>query len=260
MDDKAQAASDLLYAHWMAGTRIDGLPDALRPADEAEGYAIQQRIERRSAEPIFGWKIAATSAAGQAHIQVTGPLAGRLLSERVLDDGGRCVLGTNLMRVAELEFAFRMGETLAPRAKPYSPQEVLDRVETLHPAIEIPDSRFDDFAQVGAAQIAADNACAHYFMLGAASPHEWREIDLAAHEVTGIINDTDIHHGIGRNVLGDPRIALAWLANRLSSLDIPLEAGQVVTTGTCVIPMAIAAGDRIRGDFGILGRVSLSIV
>jgi 2-keto-4-pentenoate hydratase len=260
MDDKAQAASDLLYAHWMAGTRIDGLPDALRPADEAEGYAIQQRIERRSAGPIFGWKIAATSEAGQAHIRVTGPLAGRLLAERVLYDGGSCVLGTNLMRVAELEFAFRMGETLAPRAKPYSPQEVLDRVETLHPAIEIPDSRFDDFAQVGAAQIAADNACAHYFMLGAASPPDWREIDLAAHEVTGIINDTDIHHGIGSNVLGDPRIALAWLANRLSSLDIPLEAGQVVTTGTCVIPMTIKAGDRIYGEFGILGRVSLSIV
>jgi len=260
MDDKAQAASDLFYAHWMNGTRIGGLPEALRPADEAQGYAIQQRIERRSEGPIFGWKIAATSAAGQAHIQVSGPLAGRILPQRVLDDGGICILGSNLMRVAELEFAFRMGDTLMPRADPYSPQEVLDRVETLHPAIEIPDSRFDHFERVGAAQIAADNACAHDFMLGAASPPEWRAIDLADHEVTGIINDTDVHHGIGRNVLGDPRIALAWLANRLSALDIALKAGQVVTTGTCVVPMTIAAGDRIRGDFGVLGMVSLSIV
>lgn len=259
MDDRNQAASDLLHAHWMNGTRIDGLPPALRPADEAQGYAIQKLIERRSAEPLFGWKIAATSAAGQAHIQVTNPLAGRLLSERVLDDGGTCVLGTNLMRVAELEFAFRMGDTLAPRAELYSPQEVLDRVETLHPAIEIPDSRFDHFERVGAAQIVADNACAHYFLLGAASLADWRAMDLAAHAVTGIINDTEIHHGIGRNVLGDPRIALAWLANRLSSLGLALEAGQVVTTGTCVVPMAIEAGDRVRGDFGALGTVSLSI-
>lgn len=260
MDDKRQAASDLLYTHWMNGTRIEDLPPELRPVDEAQGYAIQTLIERRSAEPLFGWKIAATSAAGQAHIQVTNPLAGRLLSERVLDDGGACALGANLMRVAELEFAFRMGDTLAPRAEPYSPQEVLDRVATLHPAIEIPDSRFDQFERVGAAQIVADNACAHYFLLGAASSPEWRALDLAAHAVLGIVNETEVHQGLGRNVLGDPRIALTWLVNRLSGLGISLEAGQVVTTGTCVVPMAIKAGDRIRGDFGELGTVSLSIV
>ncbi|MBY8822991.1 2-keto-4-pentenoate hydratase [Sphingomonas colocasiae] len=260
MEDGNQAASDLLYAHWMNGTRIDGLPQALRPVDEAQGYAIQTLIERHTAGPLFGWKIAATSAAGQAHIQVTNPLAGRLLSERVLEDGGTCVLGANLMRVAELEFAFRMGDRLAPRAAPYSPQEVLDRVETLHPAIEIPDSRYDHFERVGAAQIVADNACAHDFLLGVAASADWRAMDLAAHRVTGIINDGEFHQGIGRNVLGDPRIALAWLANRLSGLGIALEAGQVVTTGTCVVPMAIAAGDRVRGDFGELGTVSLSIV
>jgi 2-keto-4-pentenoate hydratase len=38
-----------------------------------------------------------------------------------------------------------------------------------------------------------------------------------------------------------------------------LKAGQVVTTGTCVKPLAIAAGDRVEGDFGQLGRVALSI-
>ena len=59
------------------------------------------------------------------------------------------------------------------------------------------------------------------------------------------------------HVLGDPRVALTWLANELSRLGIPLAAGQLVTTGTCVIPMAIAPGDRVRGDFGSLGAVSV---
>jgi 2-keto-4-pentenoate hydratase len=61
--------------------------------------------------------------------------------------------------------------------------------------------------------------------------------------------------GIGANVLGDPRIALAWLANELSSLGVTLRAGQVVTTGTCLVPLEIAPGDHVRMDFGALGAV-----
>ena len=37
--------------------------------------------------------------------------------------------------------------------------------------------------------------------------------------------------GHGKNVLGDPRVALTWLANELRGLGIPLRAGEVVTTG-----------------------------
>lgn len=51
----------------------------------------------------------------------------------------------NAMRVGEPEFAFRMARDLAPRATPYSVDDVLNAVATLHPAIELPDSRFADF-------------------------------------------------------------------------------------------------------------------
>ena len=32
--------------------------------------------------------------------------------------------------------------------------------------------------------------------------------------------------------------------------------GQVVTTGTCIVPLPIEPGDRIHADFGVLGSVS----
>ena len=228
---------------------------------------MQAMLEERSAGPLFGWKIAATSVAGQKHINVTGPLAGRLLHERVIDLSGQSgkaeeaelPFGVNHMRVAEAEFAFRMGRDLPPRGQPYSVDEVLDAVATLHPAIEVPDSRFDDFTIVGAPSLIADNACAHLFVLGPAANTGWRALDLVEHKAVGTAGDLS-REGKGANVLGDPRVALAWLVNELSGLGIRLNAGEVVTTGTCLVPLPIQPGVEVTADFGTLGTVSARIV
>src|SRR6201989_1397186 len=172
------AASQTLTAHWRAGTKLGALEPSQRPRDRAEGYAIQAAIEQSSADALFGGKIAATSEAGQKHINVDGPMAGRILAETVIADGGIADMAGNEMRVAEPEFAFRMRVDLPARSAPYTVQQVLDAVDTLHPAIEIPDSRFADFVSAGAAQIIADNACAHLFVLGAATTGNWRARDL----------------------------------------------------------------------------------
>src|ERR1700716_2984509 len=176
--DQIVAASRTLHDHWRAGTKFDGLETSLRPRDRAEGYAIQAAIEKYSTESLFGWKIAATSEAGQKHINVDGPMAGRILAETVISDGGTASMAGNELRVAGAEFAFRMRVDLPARSTPYTLQQVLDAVDTLHPAIEIPDSRFQDFVSAGAAQIIADNACAHLFVLGPAATADWRSMDL----------------------------------------------------------------------------------
>jgi len=253
--DQLRDASNLLWEHWTGGRRLTAIPESMRPSTRETGYAVQARLEERSGRPLFGWKIAATSKAGQAHIAVEGPLAGRLLAERAFESGATVPFGHNHMRVAEAEFAFRMASDLSPRTEPYTVPEVLAAVDALHTAIEIPDSRYDDFTIVGAPQLIADNACAHYFVLGPAAPPSWRDLDLAAHTVRGEVVGRMTRDGIGANVLGDPRIALAWLANELSQLGLTLRAGEVVTTGTCLVPLAIAPGDQVRMDFGALGIV-----
>ena len=250
------SASKLLHNHWSAGTKFGALDPSLRPQSRDEGYAIQSEIEKHSAHRLYGWKIAATSEAGQKHINVEGPMAGRILAETVIADGGTASMAGNEMRVAEPEFAFRMGRDLAPRSRPYVVQEVLDAVETLHPAIEIPDSRFADFVTAGAFQIIADNACAHLFVLGAAAASDWRSLDLVEERPLIDLRGQRFT-GHGRNVLGDPRIALTWLANEISQLGLTLKAGQVVTTGTCHPPLPIQSGDLLKADFASLGKVSV---
>jgi 2-keto-4-pentenoate hydratase len=258
MLDKQQiaSASQTLHDHWRAGTKLEALDAALRPKDRVEAYAIQAAIERFSTTNLYGWKIAATSEAGQKHINVAGPMAGRMLAETVIADGGTASMKGNEMRVAEPEFAFRMRADLPARSTPYTVSQVLDAVDTLHPAIEIPDSRFSDFVSAGAEQIIADNACAHLFVLGPATTADWRSRDLVEEKPICTLRGQQ-YIGHGKNVLGDPRLALTWLANELRQLGVTLKAGRVVTTGTSHPPLPIQAGDVFAVDFGVLGKVSV---
>ena len=255
--ETVQAASDFLLTLLRDGRHAATIPANLRPHTRAEGYAIQALIEKHSQHPLRGWKIAATSLAGQQHINVDGPLAGRLLAERVVPEGVPISLGPNRMRVAEIEFVFRMGRDLPPRPGAYGQSEVLEAVAALHLGVEIPDSRFTDFVTAGAAQLIADNACADRFVLGAEVPEIWRDRNLADHEVQGRNTRGFVHDGCGGNVLGDPRIALTWLANELSRHGITLGRDQIVTTGTCVTPLPVEPGDCVTGDYGDFGRIEV---
>ncbi|WP_027525093.1 2-keto-4-pentenoate hydratase [Bradyrhizobium sp. Ec3.3] len=255
-ENQIRAASHMLAGHWRAGTKVDVLESSLRPQTRGEGYAIQAALESSSSGKLFGWKIAATSEAGQKHINVRGPMAGRILSDTVIADGGTASMRGNEMRVGEPEFAFRMARDLPPRSSSYGVDEVLAAVDTLHPAIEIPDSRFSDFVSAGEAQLIADNACAHLFVLGPPATANWRAMDLVEQRPEITLRGQR-YVGHGKNVLGDPRVALAWLANELRALGITLRAGEVVTTGTCHPPLPIQAGDHLAADFAVLGKVSV---
>lgn len=256
-EGQTKDAAETIWACWRNGSVIPSLPDTCRPADRSDGYAIQAHYESLSGRPIVGWKIAATSAAGQQHIGVDGPIAGRLLAEHVFADGATLPFGHNRMAVVEPEFAFRMGADLPPRDDEYQEAEVLSAVDTLHSAIEIPDSRFEPFETAGAGQLIADNACTHDFVLGPSMPNIWREMDLSRQTIDFSVEGKHVAEGIGANVLGDPRIALTWIVNELSRYGPGLKAGQIITTGTCATPLPVGPGDQVTADFGALGVVGL---
>jgi 2-keto-4-pentenoate hydratase len=255
--DAITAAADLLWRHWTSATRLPQLPPEIRPASRADGYAIQSGLVTLFQQPIVGFKIAATSVAGQQHIGVDAPLVGSLMANRVLPSGSAVSLAGTHMRVAEAEFAFRFARDLTPRGGPYNVGEVLDAVGDLQPTIEIPDSRFDDFARVGAPQLIADNACACWLVVGA-SVSDWRGIDLVAHTVEGFLDGAPMVKGTGANVLSDPRAALTWMVNERCTYGTGVRAGDLVTTGTCIVPVAIGPGQRFRADFGALGSLEVS--
>jgi 2-keto-4-pentenoate hydratase len=257
--ERAEEAAAILLRNWRGLTRIDALPEACRPGDRGEGYAISAAVARLSGDTVAGWKIAATSEAGQKHINVDGPLGGRILKGRLIPPGGTADIDGTIMKVAEAEFAFVLGRAMPDRGAPYTQAEVMEAVTALHLAIEIPDSRYADFTKVGAPSLIADLACPSWLVLGPTVIADWRGIDLSTHRVVAYKNGAEAATGTGKAVLGDPRTALTWLVNEAAKYGSGVEAGQFVTTGTCVVPVPIQKGDEIRADYGSLGSLSVRI-
>lgn len=255
-EPKARAAS-LLSRSWMAAEHIEDLPADCRPATRAEGYAVQA-LWPDAVGRVGGWKIAATSEAGQRHIAVSGPLAGPVFAHRVVNDGATVSLAANRMRVAECEIVFRFGQALAPRATPWTLDEVLATVSSLHTGLEVPDSRFLQFERAGEAQLIADCACSHDMVMGAPVAPDERMRSLADLVVQARVSDGRTPQGVGSNVLGDPLKALVWFVNEIGAAGQTVQAGQFLTTGACVPPIPVEPGQRVEADFGWLGRISAS--
>jgi 2-keto-4-pentenoate hydratase len=253
---RADGTAGALWQAWTTHERLGSLPELLRPRTPAEGFAAQQRLAER-AGPTYGWKLAATAAAGQAHIGVDAPLPG-LLFERFRHAPGDVLPSDGLyMAVAEAEFAFVMGDDVGAGA---SADELRSAVAAVHCAIEFPESRFADFATAGGPQLLADAACAGLFVLGP-EIDGGLDLDLSTTGTALWINDAEPATGTGGAVLGDPWTALAWLAETLPAFGSGLAAGSVVTTGTTTVPAPVAAGDRVRATFGRdaeLGEIAVS--
>ncbi len=251
-------AAKLIWNSWENGKKIETLPDKIMPYSRNEAYEIQKQIEIFSKNTILGWKIAATSKDGQNHIGVSGPLAGRIFKEKVTNPSSMIALGYNKMRVAEPEFAFRIGSLIKPNKILFTLEEVMELVDSLYLAIEFPDSRFNNFSSVGELNLIADNACADQFVISSPIEKDWKKIDFSNFKLS-ISNSKFSYKGIGSNVLGDPRVALTWLVNELSQNNIVLEKDMIVSTGTCSKPIPVVTGDIVTANFGELGEISVKL-
>ena len=177
MISKAKKASLKSHLGSMAKRScIEGFSGRFSAIQPIRGLSNSNGICSLSSKPIFGWKIAATSEAGQKHIGVSAPIAGLLLHENTYTSGSKLIFENNRMAVAEPEFAFSMGKRLQPKQGLYTENEVLEAIDKLHLAIELPNSRFEHFEKVGENKLIVDNACAHHFIIGNEVEFNWKKL------------------------------------------------------------------------------------
>jgi 2-keto-4-pentenoate hydratase len=250
------AAALTLWQAWSSGRALELLPPDLRPGDVAEGYAVQRALDEL-AGPAIGWKIAATSKAGQEHIGASGPLVGRLYQMEHRPSDSALSVRAMRMRSAEPEFAFVLARDLG--RDELDVEDVLAAVGSMMLAVEVPDSRFVDFTQAGLPSLVADAMCGGHFITGP-SIEGWRSLDLREQTAELVCNGDQRSAGRGANVMGDPRRALAWMANEVLGRGWPLRAGDIVITGASAPPIPVQAGDHLEAVFAGLGTVTVRFV
>ena len=200
-----------------------------------------------------GHKVGLTAKAMQQMLGVGEPDYGHLLSDMFFDNGGTVDVQTLLQPRVEVEIAFRLRSPLA--GLNVTADDVLAATAAVAPSIEIIDSRIADW-KITLADTIADNASSAGVVLG-----PWSQLadvsPLDAIVADLIKNDLVVASGKGADVLGHPAAAVAWLANKLATLGITLDADHVVMPGSCTKAIDIESGDTIRAEFSDLGAASV---
>ena len=228
----------------------------LGPISLEESYAASRTmLERRLAdgERLIGKKIGVTSPAVQNALGVYEPDYG-FLTDAMLFTDSLPVSELLIQPRAEAELAFTLARSL--QGPGVTEAEVLAAVETVHPCFEIVDSRIEDW-RIRIEDTVADNASAGLFALGeGVSP---RGIDFMDVRVVVWKNDQLLSRGRGADVaIGGPLACVAWLANKLGSLGVSLEAGEIVLSGSLVPLEPVSAGDSMRLEFAGIGALEVA--
>ena len=244
-DQIEQAAGALATAR--TGRPIPGLPDGARPQSEADSYAIQDAVIRRLGERVGGWKVGFSPEGG---IFCAPIYASKVqVSPACLPAKGFHLLGI------ECEIGFRINQKLSARAQPYGRDEVLAAV-SLHPTIEIVDSRYQDFRALDRLQVLADNFSNGGLVYGAAASG-WQGMDLVHPPIEVTADGKHFADCTGLRA-GDPIGLLVDLVNHVANKRGGVAAGTFVTTGTHTGMVFTDPGVQIRADYGPLGRVEVS--
>jgi 2-keto-4-pentenoate hydratase len=225
--------------------------------DVVDSYEIQLlNIRRRLAAgaTVHGHKVGLSSKAMQEMMGVDEPDYGHLLSDMVYTEDAPIAVGRFLLPRVEVEVGFVLGDDLPGEG--CTVEDVLRCTDFIAPAIELIDSRIADW-KIGLMDTIADNASSCGVILGKERVKP-DELDVKAIEATLDINGARVAEGRSDAVLGDPTIAVAWLANKVASFGVRLEAGHVVLPGSCTRAYDVKPGDDVVATFSGLGSVHLT--
>lgn len=261
LEASLHALADLLWQARAIGEPVAPLREHAARLDvqptATSAYAIQ-RINRdrrvRTGDAVVGRKIGLTSPGVQRQLGVDQPDFGDLWAGTAFADGDEVPIAMLLQPRVEAEVALVLGRDIdAPHA---TAADVIRATEFALPAIEIVDSRIAQW-QIGLFGTIADNASAGAFVLGAdpVRLHDVRLRDAAMRMHRG---DEEVSRGVGRDCLGHPLNAAAWLARTLAGMGSPLRAGDIVLTGALGPMVPARSGDRFEAGIEGLGAVSVA--
>ena len=204
-----------------------------------EGYLVQQELVNIKMKQM----------------NVDEPIYGYVFDYMLIENGGELSFHELIHPKVEAEIAFVIGEDI--EGPGVTGAQVLAKTEYVLPALEIIDSRYENF-NFTLPDVIADNASTSRVVFGT-SLKKPDQLDLDLVGATLSINGEMKDLGAGAAVLGHPANSIAMLANMLSRKGEKVRKGDVILTGALTGASMLAAGDFVSGKFDGLGEVTFTV-
>ncbi|MGZ3158966.1 MAG: 2-keto-4-pentenoate hydratase [Burkholderiaceae bacterium] len=220
-----------------------------------DAYRIQQAsIARRAArgERLVGIKMGFTSKAKMIQMGVHDQIWGQLTDAMQVSNGASISLENYIHPRCEPELAFRLKHALSANA---TEAAALDAIEAVAPAIEIIDSRYEQF-KFSLTDVIADNASSSGFVIG-----DWMPCpaDLSGLNVTLAINSVLRQSGSSSAILGNPLRSLMAAARLAAQAGMALQAGWIMLAGAATSAEELKPGMEVDAHVDGMGSVKFSV-
>ncbi len=255
-DDQRAAAARALWDADATKQTIAPLTETYPDIDVVDAYEIQLANIRRRLDAgalVRGHKVGLSAKAMQQMLGVHEPDYGHLLDDMFVDEGATIPIARFCQPRAEIEVAFVLGRRL--EGPGVTVADVVRATDHVLPSIEIVDSRVSDW-KIKIQDTVADNASSAALVLGG-RPTRLHDVDPALIGANLRVNGEIVETGCSGAVLGNPVIAVAWLANKVAQFGVSLEPGNVIMPGSCTRMVAVRPGDHVRAEFDRLGPVAV---
>jgi 2-oxo-3-hexenedioate decarboxylase len=221
----------------------------------AEGYEIQARafsMRLARGEKQVGIKMGLTSRAKMIQVNVSEVIWGRLTDAMRVEDGGKIDRKRYVHPRVEPEVAFLLKRALSGEV---SPAEAMLAVAGVAPAMEIIDSRFNDF-KFTLPDVVADNASSSGFVIG-----PWTEpgADLTNRGMVMEFDGRPVQIGSTAAILGDPVRSLVAAARMVGKAGLELKPGWIVMAGAATAAQPLVPGVYVRNTVEGLGSVAFFV-
>ena len=243
VDDAARQARAI--AQLTASNRL-----TLDDAYEIQRASIGLRVDR--GEKRVGIKMGFTSRAKMVQMGVHDMIWGRLTDAMIVEDGGPISMRSYVHPRVEPEIAFVVK---APLSGAVTPLQALSAVEAVAAAMEIIDSRYENF-KFSHIDVVADNSSSSGFVTG---PWHKPELDFSNLGMVMSANGKPTQVGTSAAILGHPLRSLVAAARFAAQAGEPLQPGWIVMAGGATAAEPLSAGSWVETELQSLGRVAFSM-
>ena len=214
----------------------------LRTAYEIQRASIARRTER--GERMCGIKLGFTSRAKMVQMGVDSLIWGLLTDAMVEEDGGIVDLSKYIHPRVEPEICF---VTKRVMDAPLTALEAVDYLEAVAPAMEIIDSRYQNF-KFSLEDVVADNCSSAGLVVG---PWSRRFDGLGNAGVRMRFNGRDRQVGSTAAILGHPLRTIVQASHLLHSNGMSLPAGSLIMAGAATAAEALTPGLYVSCSIGV---------